>query len=217
MLQVGLVFFLPESPRFLVSKDKHEKALEILIKYHAEGDADSEFVRAEMAEIKTTIAIELENSKKNWLDMISTVGMRRRVLIGSLLGLFTQLSGNVVISYYLKDSLDIIGYTDPQFQAKYNIGNQCWGLVCGVAASLVVVRFRRRTMYLTAITIIFIVYMSWTICSARFAMVQDPLAAKFSLFWIYAYNLGYNIGFNALTYSKDLPGAAWLMSGFWGV
>jgi hypothetical protein len=204
VLQVAFVFFLPESPRFLISKDRHEEAFQILVKYHAEGNPDSEFVKAEMAEIKTTLEIELEHSKRSWMDMVRTAGMRRRVLIGGLLGLFTQLSGNVVISYFLGDSLKLIGYTDPNFQAQFNLGNQCWSLVCGISAALVVMRFRRRTMYLTAIVSILIVYISWTICSQQFVEHKDEVAAKLSLFWIYAYTPAYNIGFNALTYSKSI-------------
>jgi len=101
LLQVALVMFLPESPRFLVSKDRHEEARAILIKYHAEGDENSAFVAAQFAEIKTAIALEREASKASWLDLVKTAGMRRRLLIGSLLGLMTQLSGNVVLSYFL--------------------------------------------------------------------------------------------------------------------
>lgn len=89
---------LPESPRFLVSKDRAEDAFEVLVKYHAEGDHQSGFVRAEMAQIQSTIAIEMEYAKRSWRDMVRTPGMRRRVLIGSLLGLFTQWSGNTLIS-----------------------------------------------------------------------------------------------------------------------
>lgn len=152
ILQIVFVFFLPESPRYLMSKDRLEEAKEVLIKYHAEGNPDSPFVQAEILEIKTTLDIEMEHSKQSWRDMMSTAGMRRRVLIGSLLGLFTQLSGNVVISYFLGDVLKLIGYTDPAFQAKFNLGNQCWSLICGVSAALVVMRFRRRTMYLTGIS-----------------------------------------------------------------
>jgi len=83
-----------------------------------------------MAEIKATIATELEHANMSWMDMVRSAGMRRRVLIGSLLGLFTQLSGNVVLSYYLGDSLKLIGYDSADFQAKYNLGNNCWSLVC---------------------------------------------------------------------------------------
>ncbi|KAH6840581.1 general substrate transporter [Chaetomium sp. MPI-CAGE-AT-0009] len=201
LLQVTFVFFLPESPRFLMSKDKIEEAEAVLIKYHAEGNAESEFVRAEILEIKTTLQIEMENAKRSWMDMVRTPGNRRRLLIGSLLGLFTQLSGNLVISYFLGDVLQLIGYTDPTFQAQYNLGNQCWSLVCGVGVALVVMRFRRRTMYMTGILSILAVYVAWTTCTAVFIVYHSEVAAKLCLFFIYAYSPAYNLAFNALTYT----------------
>lgn len=73
--------FLPESPRWLVQKDRVEEAYEVLVTYHAEGDRESEFVKAEFAQIQATISIELENSKASWADLIATSGMRRRMLI----------------------------------------------------------------------------------------------------------------------------------------
>lgn len=83
LLQVTFVFFLPKSPRFLVSKDRHEEALLILVEYHADRDDRSESVRAETAEIKTTVALELEHARRSWLDTIGTTGMRRRVLLAN--------------------------------------------------------------------------------------------------------------------------------------
>ncbi len=82
----------------MISQDRAEEAHEILIKYHAEGDRDSEFVKAEMAQINATIKIELESSKKSWTDILATSGMRRRAIITTFLGLFTQWSGNTLIS-----------------------------------------------------------------------------------------------------------------------
>jgi hypothetical protein len=51
-----------------------------------------------MAQIQSTIKIELEHAKQSWLDMLRTSGMRRRVIIASFLGFFTQMSGNTLIS-----------------------------------------------------------------------------------------------------------------------
>lgn len=92
------VSFLPESPRYLISKDRAEEAFDILVKYHAEGDRDSVFVKAEMAQIESTIKIEMESAKQSWMDLLRTSGMRRRLLISGFLGLFTQWSGNTLIS-----------------------------------------------------------------------------------------------------------------------
>lgn len=90
--------FIPESPRFLISKNRRQEAMDILVKYHAEGDTTAEFPRAEMAQIEETLRIELETSNQSWLDLLRTSGMRRRVVIAALLGLFTQWSGNTLIA-----------------------------------------------------------------------------------------------------------------------
>lgn len=89
---------IPESPRFLISKDRSEEAFRILVTFHAEGDYDSEFVKAEMAQIEGTIHLEMEHSQRSWGEMIRSPGMRKRAIIGSFLGLFTQWSGNTLIS-----------------------------------------------------------------------------------------------------------------------
>jgi MFS family permease len=98
IIQIIFIYMLPESPRWLINHDRAEEAEAILIKYHAEGDVNSEFVRAEMLQIRTTLDLEKEAARHSWMDLVATAGMRRRLLITSALGLFTQWSGNTLIS-----------------------------------------------------------------------------------------------------------------------
>jgi hypothetical protein len=198
--------FLPESPRWLVSKDRDDEAFAILTKYHAEGDANSVLVQAEMAQIRSTIKIEMEHSKQSWLDMFRTKGMRRRVLITVFLGLFTQMSGNTLLSYYQNLLFEMMGYTSTFAKTRINIANQCWSLINAVVIALVVTRFRRRWMFMLSAGSMTLVFMAMTICFQRLrvaeqAKVKNPSAQIASLFFFFAYSPCYNIGNNSLTYT----------------
>ncbi|KAI0400913.1 guanine deaminase [Xylaria palmicola] len=206
LVQITFIFFVPESPRWLITQERHEEAYDILAKYHGEGNRESEFVKAEFAQLQATIGIELEHSKKSMKDLIRTSGNRRRLLISTMLGLFTQWSGNTLISYYLGDILEAIGQTDSVFKQKINVAIAAWSLVNGTIISLLVKRFRRRVMYLTCTCALILVYIGWTI-SMKYAIdgknsgTLNSAAGGAVLFFIFAYSPCYNIGYNALTYT----------------
>jgi hypothetical protein len=155
------ISMIPESPRFLISKDRREEAYRTLVFYHAENDHHSAFAAAEMAQIEHTLRIELANSKRSWRELLVVPGLRKRIIIGAALGLFTQWSGNTLLSYYLNDILRLIGYKDSKFIGKLNVGLNSWNLVNAVCISLLVRRFPRRKMYLTCSVSLLLCYMTW--------------------------------------------------------
>ena len=81
VLQAVGIFFLPESPRFLVSIGKEQKALEILAQYHANGDREDDVVQYEFQEIRETIEMEIASKKTKWSELWSTPGNRWRSFI----------------------------------------------------------------------------------------------------------------------------------------
>lgn len=205
-LQIATVYMLPESPRWLVSKDRDDEAFAILTKYHAEGDASSVLVQAEMAQIRSTIKIELENSKQGWMDLLRHKGMRRRVLITVFIGIFTQMSGNTLLSYYQNLIFELMGYKDNYTKTRINIANQCWSLMTAVTIALIVTRFRRRWMYMLSAATMMLSFMAIAICFERLSVadalkVKNPAAQKAALFFFFAYTPCYNIGNNSLTYT----------------
>jgi len=81
-----------------VSKGRGDEAYAILVKYHAEGNEDSEFVKAEYTQIEETLEAELKIAHMNRMVIFSTPGMRKRAVIASFLGLFVAWSGVGLIS-----------------------------------------------------------------------------------------------------------------------
>ncbi|KDR84409.1 hypothetical protein GALMADRAFT_1340873 [Galerina marginata CBS 339.88] len=201
ILQITFVVFLPESPRWLISKGRGDEAMAILVKYHAEGDASSEFVKAEYVQIETTLELEKEHAQVGWRDLLRTSGMRRRILVGSFLGLATQWSGNGLTSYFLARILDNVGVHDNRTKNLINLASTCWGFFNATILALTVSRLKRRTMYLACTSSMLVVFTGWTVASARYSIDQSQGASRAVIAFIFLYSPAYNMAYNALTYT----------------
>jgi len=200
LIQIGFAFTVPESPRWLVSKDRHEEALQILIKYHAEGDASAELPHLELAEIQAALKIENESRARGWGELFQTKGMRHRSLVAAALGLFVQFSGNNLISQYFVPIAEKIGITSSYDQVRYNVGKESWGFLVSLIMASVTPRFPRRRMFLLCASCLLAVYTAWTIAQARNRITGSKESGYAVLVFIFLYSPAYCIGYNALTY-----------------
>jgi hypothetical protein len=93
---------LPESPRWLISKDRNDEALKTLAKWHANGNENNATVQFEYREIRETLRIEKEVARStSYMDFFRTKGNRWRLAIIISIGIISQYSGNAVISNYV--------------------------------------------------------------------------------------------------------------------
>ena len=195
---MSFVWFVPESPRFLIAHGKVEKAHEVLAKVHANGDRDSEIVMLELQEIKDTIKLEQEFESNGWLELVKTKGNRHRLVILLSLGLFSQWSGNGLVSYYLSKIFDSIGITDSNTQLVINGCLQILNIIVATGQCCFVDKIGRRPLFLTATTGMLCVFIVWTICSARFEMYAEKGAANAVVAMIFLYYVFYNMAWSGL-------------------
>jgi MFS family permease len=94
------VFWLPESPRWLMAQDRHDAAAQVLAKYHGDGRTDHPMVQLQLQEM--TAKISTEASDKKWWDyheLWNTHSARRRLICVIGMACFGQISGSEFLIY----------------------------------------------------------------------------------------------------------------------
>ncbi|KAF9499272.1 hexose transporter [Pleurotus eryngii] len=200
--QVCLVLFAPESPRWLLSKGKNDRALKTLAYYHADGNINDPLVQYEYHEIKNAIEFDRTVAANvGWKALVATPGNRKRMRIILALAFFSQWSGNGLVSYYLNRVFDAIGITDPTIQLLINGILQIWNLIWALLASSLVDRIGRRILFLTSAGGMLIFFVMQTVCSAQFAIHGSDAAAHAVIAFIFLFYASYDIAFSPLIVS----------------
>jgi len=143
LLLVGM-WRSPESPRWLISKNRHEEALAILKQIRPEQRAIKEY-----EDIVTLIAIEKEkhlHAKSSLAIVFNTPWLLKLVLIGIVWAAIQQTTGVNVIMYYGTEILKTAGFSD-QMSLICNVLNGVFsvgGMTIGVL--YLVDRFKRKTL-----------------------------------------------------------------------
>ncbi|KAI8183404.1 Lactose permease [Colletotrichum sp. SAR 10_76] len=202
VVQVVGIWWVPESPRYLIANDKLDDAMAILAKYHANGNVDHPTVKFEYREITETI--KMEQAAKNhssYLDFFRTPGNRYRFMILISLGIFSQWSGNAIISNYTNILYDNAGITGSTEKLGLSGGSSMVSLIVSISFALLVDRFGRRPIFLLSTGGMFGTFIFWTLTCALYEEYSSPGANHAMIFFIWVFNVAYAIAWSGLLIS----------------
>ncbi|GAB1212765.1 hypothetical protein ATERTT37_001912 [Aspergillus terreus] len=201
LVQIVGVWFVPESPRWLVATGRGEEAKAILTKYHAEGQENDELVELEYFEMKRVIEADLAANEMTWRALVASPGNRRRLLLVLMLGVFSQWSGNGLVSFYLVRVLQTVGIANYKTQNTINGCLMIWSWITAVASAFLTARIRRRTQFLVSTIGMLAVFASQTLCAGLFNTQHDEAAGLAVIAMLFLFYMFFNLAFNALLYS----------------
>ncbi|KAF2427264.1 general substrate transporter [Tothia fuscella] len=153
------VFFLPETPRWLIANDRSDEALGVMAKYHGEGDRNSPIVQLEYAEMMEDISTT--GSDKRWWDyreLFNSPEVRYRSMLVIAMAFFGQWSGNGPVSYYYPQMLQGAGVTSKNTQLTYNGGQQVISFGGAVLGAVFTDKWGRRPQLLVSIGIVIVFF-----------------------------------------------------------
>ncbi|ROT35277.1 hexose transporter protein [Sodiomyces alkalinus F11] len=198
-LQLLFLWWVPESPRFLIAKDRHDEALAILAKYHANGDSDNPTVQFEFREIRDTIKLEqVANTSTKYVDFFKTKGNRYRLMVIISLGIFSQWSGNAIISNYTAILYANAGISDSVARLGLNAGSTSMSMIVSISFALMVDRLGRRPTFLLATGGMCGTLVVWTLTCGLYEQHNAPGSNHALIFFIWLFQFFYSTAWSGL-------------------
>jgi sugar porter (SP) family MFS transporter len=139
------MFFLPETPRWLIRGGHHEVAHRVLVRIRNRELAD---VTAEVEEIKASLAQQTEGG--HWIDLLRRQ-VRPALFVGLGLAIFQQITGINTVIYYAPKILQAAGFNSASGAILATVGVGVVNVGMTILAMFLVDRVGRRPLLLVGI------------------------------------------------------------------
>ncbi|MGB6110239.1 MAG: sugar porter family MFS transporter, partial [Acidobacteriaceae bacterium] len=137
ILLIGL-FFVPESPRWLMGRSMEDQARAVLQRIRESSD-----VSAELAEIKEDLSLQ----EGGWRELLN-VSLRRPLIIGIGLAIFQQFTGINTVIYYAPTIFQLAGLHSASAAILATVGVGVVNVLLTIVALRILDRAGRRPLLL---------------------------------------------------------------------
>ncbi|KAF9003948.1 hypothetical protein BDQ17DRAFT_1424917 [Cyathus striatus] len=202
LLQVSLVWFIPESPRFLVSKGLEGRAAHILAKYHANGgDERDPLVVFEIAQIRHALRMEDEIHRIPPMFHYSLLPGTERMRIIIAIAVFSQWR---CVQKGDKPRRHYVGRSGNETKAAINGGLQIFNFVVAASAAMLVDWVGRRTLFIISNAGMFLFFSGWTVSNALYNALGKVAAARATIPLIFFFYFFYDIAYTPMLVAYTL-------------
>lgn len=193
IIMLGVLFVIPESPRWLVSKDREAEAIKALTSINKDAPDYELVVREQYETLKVNRDDEINSSggTSRWGDLLRGSNRRRLIcVVGILVG--QQIGGVQFIFSYTTVFLSSIGIASPFLITIVVDLVEVFGVICSF---FVVNRFGRRPLLLWSSAFMTIVLL---ICGALGTInvnirseIENQAIAAMIILYVFAFNVGW--------------------------
>ncbi|KAH7354820.1 general substrate transporter [Rhexocercosporidium sp. MPI-PUGE-AT-0058] len=193
------VYFIPESPRWLVEHEQHERA-ELILKriYKDSSDPDHHEAMNEFSQIRAQIELD-HQLPSSWSSIFTVPHYRKRAFIGFMTLIAGQLTGTTVINNYGPSLYKALGH-NASGSLALSAGWLTEGLVCNAINALLLDYVGRKWLMVTGLVGCAISLMGVSIMVALYGGTTNTGGNSAGVFFLYLHLTFYATCMDASTY-----------------
>ncbi|KAF5566693.1 sugar transporter [Fusarium phyllophilum] len=193
------VYFIPESPRWLIDNDQHERAEAVLQRiYRDPSDPENHAAKAEFAQIRAQVELE-RRLPSSWASRFTVPHYRKRALIGFTTLLAGQLTGTTVINNYGPSLYAALGH-GASASLALSAGWLTEGLVCNAINAVLLDYVGRKWLMVTGLIGCAISLLGVSIMVAVYGGTTNKAGDSAGVFFLYLHLTFYATCMDASTY-----------------